>query len=167
MMEEVLLLGLKDEGYTSFWNDSISYGLRGCILAELMLRGRVKCVKAKLPLDEKKLEVVDTSKTGDRILDEVLEVMATSASRAHSCGYWVDVLSGESWNVMKLKFSIKNLRERLAKGLVDKGVLGTESQSFGLFEMATHPLKDASVKEEVVFRVQVSRRQQHRQSAPA
>ena len=57
MMEEVLLLGLKDEGYTSFWNDSISYGLRGCILAELMLRGRVRCVKAKLPLDEKKLEV--------------------------------------------------------------------------------------------------------------
>ena len=59
---------------------------------------------------------------------------------------------------MKLKFSIKNLRERLAKGLVDKGVLGTESQSFGLFEMATHPLKDASVKEEVIFRVQVRRR---------
>ena len=123
------------------------------------------------------------SGTGDRILDEVLEVMSSSASRAHSCGYWVDgvfpvpalpslpvplpcaahilrnllcaVLSGESWNVMKLKFSIKNLRERLAKGLVDKGVLGTESQSFGLFEMATHPLKDASVKEEVCFRVQV------------
>ena len=66
MMEEVLLLGLKDEGYTSFWNDSISYGLRGCILAELMLRGRVRCVKAKLPLDEKKLEVIDTSKTGAR-----------------------------------------------------------------------------------------------------
>jgi hypothetical protein len=63
------------------------------------------------------------------------------------------VLSGESWNVMKLKFSIKNLRERLAKGLVDKGVLGTESQSFGLFEMATHPLKDPTVKEEVIFKV--------------
>jgi hypothetical protein len=64
MMEEVLLLGLKDEGYTSFWNDSISYGLRGCILAELILRGRVRTVKAKLPLDEKKLEVVDASRTG-------------------------------------------------------------------------------------------------------
>lgn len=64
----MLLLGLKDEGYTSFWNDSISYGLRGCILAELMLRGRVKCVKAKLPLEEKKLEVVDTSKTGGRYI---------------------------------------------------------------------------------------------------
>ena len=50
---------------------------------------------------------------------QVLEIMATSASRPHSVGYWVDVLSGESWNVMKLKFSLKNLRERLAKGTFD------------------------------------------------
>jgi Golgi phosphoprotein 3 len=43
LMEEVLLLGLKDkEGYTSFWNDCISSGLRGCILIELALRGRVE-----------------------------------------------------------------------------------------------------------------------------
>ena len=44
-MEEVLLLGLKDkEGYTSFWNDCISSGLRGCILIELALRGRIELV---------------------------------------------------------------------------------------------------------------------------
>ena len=57
LMEEVLLLGLKDkEGYTSFWNDCIRFnlkhcrilpcfcssGLRGCILIELALRGRVE-----------------------------------------------------------------------------------------------------------------------------
>ena len=43
LMEEVLLLGLKDrEGYTSFWNDCISSGLRGCILIELALRGRIQ-----------------------------------------------------------------------------------------------------------------------------
>ena len=59
MMEEVLLLGLKDAGYTSFWNDSISYGLRGCILAELALRGKIRTVKSKLPLDEKKIEVIE------------------------------------------------------------------------------------------------------------
>ena len=35
LMEEVLLLGLKDkEGYTSFWNDCISSGLRGTVQAE-------------------------------------------------------------------------------------------------------------------------------------
>jgi Golgi phosphoprotein 3 len=45
LMEEVLLLGLKDkEGYTSFWNDCISAGLRGCILIELALRGRIELV---------------------------------------------------------------------------------------------------------------------------
>lgn len=42
LMEEVILLGLKDrEGYTSFWNDCISAGLRGCMLVELALRGRI------------------------------------------------------------------------------------------------------------------------------
>ena len=47
LMEEVLLLGLKDrEGYTSFWNDCISSGLRGCILIELGLRGRVELERA-------------------------------------------------------------------------------------------------------------------------
>merc|ERR1712127_456423 len=45
-MEEVLLLGLKDrEGYTSFWNDCISAGLRGCMLTELALRGRITLEK--------------------------------------------------------------------------------------------------------------------------
>ena len=45
LMEEVLLLGLKDkEGYTSFWNDCISSGLRGCILIELALIGRIELV---------------------------------------------------------------------------------------------------------------------------
>ncbi|XP_055743868.1 Golgi phosphoprotein 3-like [Salvelinus fontinalis] len=43
LMEEVLLLGLKDrEGYTSFWNDCISSGLRGCMLIELAIRGRLQ-----------------------------------------------------------------------------------------------------------------------------
>ena len=46
LMEEVILLGLKDrEGYTSFWNDCISAGLRGCMLVELALRGRIQLEK--------------------------------------------------------------------------------------------------------------------------
>ena len=30
------------QGYTSFWNDCISSGLRGCMLVELALRGRLQ-----------------------------------------------------------------------------------------------------------------------------
>jgi hypothetical protein len=45
-MEEVLLLGIKDkQGYLSFWNDNISYALRGCILIELALRRRIGVVR--------------------------------------------------------------------------------------------------------------------------
>ena len=66
IMEEVLLLGLKDkqvradhfrlnqtldlnikltQGYLSFWNDNISYALRGCILIELALRRRIAVIQ--------------------------------------------------------------------------------------------------------------------------
>ncbi|KAJ7302866.1 hypothetical protein DFH08DRAFT_1089575 [Mycena albidolilacea] len=60
---------------------------------------------------------------------------------------------GETWNVLKIGFQLKQLRERLAKGLVDKGVLRTEKRNFLLFEMATRPVADAHVKAGVVNRV--------------
>ena len=54
---------------------------------------------------------------------------------------------------MKIGFQLKQVRERLAKGLVDKGVLRTEKKNFLLFDMATHPVADPSVKAEIVKRV--------------
>lgn len=54
---------------------------------------------------------------------------------------------------MKIGFQLKQVRERLAKGLVDKGVLRTEKRNFLLFDMATHPVADARVKESIVTRV--------------
>ena len=66
---------------------------------------------------------------------------------------WVDLLSGETWNVMKIGFQLKQVRERLAKGLVDKGVLRTEKRNFLLFDMATHPVADVHTKENIVSRV--------------
>jgi Golgi phosphoprotein 3 len=53
---------------------------------------------------------------------------------------------------MKIGFQLKQVRERLAKGLVDKGVLRTEKRNFLIFDMATHPVTDSAVKEEVVKR---------------
>lgn len=54
---------------------------------------------------------------------------------------------------MKIGFQLKQVRERLAKGLVDKGVLRTEKRNFLLFDMATHPVADTRTKEGVVARV--------------
>ena len=61
--------------------------------------------------------------------------------------------TGETWNLMKISYQLKQVRERLAKGLVDKGVLRTDKKNFLIFEMATHPVADPSVKLEVVMRV--------------
>lgn len=54
---------------------------------------------------------------------------------------------------MKIGFQLKQVRERLAKGLVDKGVLRTEKRNFLLFDMATHPVADMRTKESIVTRV--------------
>ncbi|KAG0332351.1 Vacuolar protein sorting-associated protein 74 [Podila horticola] len=156
LMEEVLLLGLKDkQGYLSFWNDNISYTLRGCILMELAFRNRIAMVKdpnrRKYPLADRYIEVVSEKLTGEVLLDEALKMINSTQERM-SVGQWIDLMSGETWNVMKIGYQLKQVRERLAKGLVDKGVLRTEKRNFLIFDMATHPVTDSAVKEEVVKR---------------
>ncbi|OSD02528.1 GPP34-domain-containing protein [Trametes coccinea BRFM310] len=158
IMEEVLLLGLKDkQGYLSFWNDNISYALRGCILIELALRRRIALVRdpnrRQLPLAERIVEVLDERQTGETILDEALRMMKAQEQERMSVNSWIDLLSGETWNVMKIGFQLKQVRERLAKGLVDKGVLRTEKRNFLLFDMATHPVADVRTKEGIITRV--------------
>ena len=77
LMKEVLLMGLKDkEGYTSFWNDCISSGLRGCILIELALRGRVELERAGMRrkgLLSRKIVIKNSDPCGDVLLDEALK----------------------------------------------------------------------------------------------
>jgi Golgi phosphoprotein 3 len=159
IMEEVLLLGIKDkQGYLSFWNDNISYVLRGCILIELALRRRIVLVRdanrRRVPVADRIVEVIDDRQTGETILDETLKMMKMQQEfEKLSINSWVDLLSGETWNVMKIGFQLKQVRERLAKGLVDKGVLRTEKRNFLLFDMATHPVADVRTKESIVTRV--------------
>lgn len=55
---------------------------------------------------------------------------------------------------MKLRYQLRNVRERLAKNLVEKGVCTTEKQNFLLFDMTTHPLTDNGVKQKLIKKVQ-------------
>lgn len=99
LMEEVFLLGLKDkQGYTSFWNDCISVGLRGCIMAELILRKRLRLEKAsnrrRISLCMRRVQVVSTERTGDALLDEALKHIHETQppDTLHS---WIHYLSGK------------------------------------------------------------------------
>ncbi|XP_031558131.1 Golgi phosphoprotein 3-like [Actinia tenebrosa] len=157
LMEEVLLLGLKDrEGYTSFWNDCISSGLRGCMMIELGLRGRIELEKTGMrrrSLLNRKVIFKSENPTGDVLLDEALRHIKET-DPPDTVQNWIELLSGETWNPLKLRFQLRNVRERLAKNLVEKGVLTTEKQNFLLFDMTTHPVIDSSMKQRVVKRVQ-------------
>ena len=98
LMEEVLLMGLKDkQGYLSFWNDNISYALRGCIVLELAFRGRISMQKdssrRRFPLADRVIEVVDDTLTGEVLLDEALKMMKSSEKMSVSS--WIDLMSGE------------------------------------------------------------------------
>mmetsp|Transcript_1585 Transcript_1585/g.2383 ORF Transcript_1585/g.2383 Transcript_1585/m.2383 type:complete len:290 (-) Transcript_1585:156-1025(-) len=159
LMEEVLLLGLKDrEGYTSFWNDCISSGLRGCMLMELGLRNKIELEDTgmrKRSLGARKVVVKEKSERacGDVLLDEAMKHIR-STEPPEGVQEWIELLSGETWNPLKLKYQLRNVRERLAKNLVEKGVLTTEKQNFLLFDMTTHPVTDSAAKDRVVKKVQ-------------
>jgi Golgi phosphoprotein 3 len=159
LMEEVLLLGLKDkEGYTSFWNDCISSGLRGCILIELALRGRVELERAGMRrknLLGRKIMLKNSDPCGDVLLDEALKHIKET-NQSETVQTWIEYLSGETWNPLKLRYQLKNVRERLAKNLVEKGVLTTEKQNFLLFDMTTHPVTDNVQKTKLIKKVQES-----------
>ncbi|CAF2861187.1 unnamed protein product [Rotaria sp. Silwood2] len=159
LLEEVLLLGLKDrEGYTSFWNDCISSGLRGCILTELGFRGRVELEKTgarRRALANRKVILLDDTATGDVLLDEALRHIKETQP-TETVQSWIEYLSGECWNPLKLKYQLRNVRERLAKSLVDKGICSTEKQNFFLFDMTTHPLSDSVHKIKLIKKVQDS-----------
>ncbi|KAK9390953.1 Golgi phosphoprotein 3-like [Crotalus adamanteus] len=159
LMEEILLLGLKDkEGYTSFWNDCISSGLRGGILIELAMRGRIQLepqsMRKKRLLDRKVLMKSDAP-TGDVLLDETLRHLKATET-AETVQTWIELLTGETWNPFKLQYQLRNVRERIAKNLVEKGILTTEKQNFLLFDMTTHPVTNTTEKQRLVKRLQKS-----------
>lgn len=81
----------------SFWNDNISYALRGCIVLELAFRGRVSMQKdsnrRRLPLADRLIDVVDDTLTGEVLLDEALKMMKSSEKMSVSS--WIDLMSGK------------------------------------------------------------------------
>lgn len=159
LMEEIMLIGLnEDSGCTSFWNDCISAGLRAAIIIELAMRGLITLEKRALysrSLSSRKIQVTSkTVKTNDVLLDETLKHMRSGTTA--TVEEWIGLLTGESWNPLCLTYQLRQTRERLAKGLVEKGVLTSEKTDFLLFNMVSHPIKPDQifVKANILRKVQ-------------
>lgn len=137
LVDELLLLGVKeDAGHTLIlWNSAMSVGLRGCILAELALCGRLALAEARgLGPAERRLVVADRRATSDSLLNEALGcVSAPGAAPAggQPVDYWIPLLAGDTWSLQKMRLALKNVRERALDSLVAKGLLQPTGPTLG------------------------------------
>lgn len=160
LMEEMLLLGLKDkEGHVSFWNDSISSGLRGCVLVELAFRQRIDLEGNGLrnrSLLSRNVVLKSYVPTGDVLLDEALRHLKelNKDNVFENVAGWIEYLNGGSWHPWKARYKLKDVRNRLAKNLVEKGVLSAEKRNYYLFEHTIYPLTASGVKERLTKEIQ-------------
>ena len=96
------------------------------------MRGLISLEKKALysrSLSSRKIQVTpSTAKTNDVLLDETLKHMRSGTKG--TVEEWIGLLTGESWNPLCLTYQLRQTRERLAKGLVEKGVLTSEKTDF-------------------------------------
>lgn len=138
--EEVTLLALsEDKGAIEIgsWYEQVT---AGAVLAELMLRGRVRVqsdeeVRATRKWYDKsaKLLVVDPAPVGDPLADEWL-VKIGASPKLLSLGDWVSKIS-----------DTKKLLARVAGGLVERGILSRrEDKVLWVFDRVRYPEADAA-----------------------
>lgn len=115
LVEEIVLLSLDDTtgAHLPLLPHVIGYGLAGAVLADLEMAGRIatatKCV-----------ETLDTSPTGDPLLDHWLDRIA-SVKKYHPIAYWLVVLSDE-----KREIEMAALEHLIERGILkrqDKKIL--------------------------------------------
>lgn len=126
--EQVLLLALRDErGTVESRAGMYSLALGGAILAELLLADCVTVGEDKKQL----VDVVQSRRLGDPLLDECLQRVA-GAKRRRSAAGWVSGFA-----------HVKRLRHRVAQQLCRKGILkDSEEKVLLLFTRKVYPTVD-------------------------
>jgi len=136
--EEILLLALDDDEGTIDFGSSWQMAAGGALIAELLLEGRLRATDDKHP----KLLVVDPTPLGDAVLDAVLEEIA-SAKKPKKGSDWVQKFANQG-----------KLKERIAEGLVGKGVLKVEQDKvLWIFDRTKYPERDGRAEKEVAERL--------------
>jgi hypothetical protein len=109
--EELYLLSLDEEkgNILPFVKGTIANGLSGTILAELVLQGKISSN------EKHRVEIIDSTPTGDEILDEALQEIQSS-EKPRKLSYWVSQLGAKP----------KKLRERFGERLAAKQILSQE-----------------------------------------
>lgn len=136
--EEILLLALDDETgrFVRMGTQGLGYPLAGAVLMDLALRG-------KIDADLEKVEVIDSSPTGEPLLDGPLERIA-SESEPFSAREWIGRLLPEA----------EAVEEGALSRLVERGVLRREEKRvLWVFKERRYPMVDDTEEKEVKRRL--------------
>jgi hypothetical protein len=135
--EEILLLALHDRDGTVVSGAWYSQALAGALLAELVLRGRIRAQG-----ERGALEVASTEPLGDPLLDDCLALLARTA-QPKPMRWWLAKVS--SW---------KALKQRAAESLCRKGILRSDTDKVLLFfERRVYPEVDPGPERALVERL--------------
>jgi hypothetical protein len=134
--EDLALLLYDDEsGKPVAGSPGLDYALGGAVLIELTLLGKVDIAGAGEQVKAGRLKVLDTTPTGDAVLDERLAFLAGKQGSRPK-----DVMAKLS----------KKLRDQLLVRLAERGVLEADKgKVLGLFPVTRWPAKDARHESEV------------------
>jgi golgi phosphoprotein 3 len=132
MYEELLLLALDDRKGTAGMDTSHLHAMGGAILAELVLLGALRIAD-----DKKKLvDAVPGIRVDDPLLAECRDLVQ-AAKRRKRAVEWVQKFCG-----------LKDLKNRVARGLVAKGVLNeAQDRVLGIFPRTVFPARDGGPEE--------------------
>jgi Golgi phosphoprotein 3 len=138
LYEEIMLLALRDKEGTVHASSMYSYALGGAILAELLLRGRIRVEDPK----KKLIGLADAHGVGDPLLDECLSRIAAAKKRA-SMRTWVSRF-GE----------MKHLKDRIALQLCRSRILrADEDKVLGIFTRKIYPEIDPKPEHALIDRL--------------
>lgn len=137
--EELLLLALDDSKGTSGVGSQHGIAMGGAILAELVLRRAVRLTTEK---KKRFVEIDPGAQVDDALLGECLSLVR-QAKRRRQASEWVMKFAG-----------LKNLKKRVAHGLVVRGVLGEEQDRvLGIFPRTVFPERDPGPERDLIERL--------------
>ena len=139
LYEEILLLALDDEKGTTPMESMFRNAMGGAILAELILEGALRVDDDK----KRRVHPVPAARVDDAILAECLELVREK-EKPRAASTWVTKFAG-----------LKQLKERAARQLVDRGVLSEEEgRVLKIFKRTLFPERDGGPERDLRERME-------------
>ena len=137
--EEILLLMLDDDGlFLPIRGGAVEHILVGAVLMDLAFANRIDT-------DPEKLQVIDSTPTGNDLLDGALERVA-NAGETMNTKAWVELLAREQ---------AADVRQRAMNSLIERGILEAKDEKFlWVFHSRRYPTIDGRVERGVKLRME-------------